>query len=448
MPSPRRSPTKGYRRRMTCVPALLLTVGLAVAARGAQGPAPAPPRAVTEEYESGAVKVKYSVDENGVRVGAFVEYYESGRVRLRTTYRNGALDGSFERFDAKGALLERSSYVKGDRHGAHYESSEDGIREVKAWFRSGKRHGAVEVLERGKRISVQEWKLGVLTSLQGVEPFRKSLDAIVAELARIEQLPPEGSGDASDLRVRALRRLQQFRYLCDVPHEGMVLDPAMNDLTAAAAKLCKAIGRLDHTPPNPGWPDAEYRRAYEGTSHSNLSTGPNVRDSIDSYMDDSDPSNVARVGHRRWCLNPRMLKTGFGSDGPWSAMWSMDASRSKVPPIDFVTYPARGYMPREYFRKNVAWSISSATGKFAPRTKEKTSIVVRELDEWYAPIGEPFSLTDVNVDTGGYGGSPCLVFRPVGLSNEAGRKYWTEISVDGDDVPEIRYLTEFVSLRE
>jgi hypothetical protein len=411
-----------------------------------QGGAPAPPREIAESYPSGAVKVRYSLDDDGRRNGPYSEYFEDGRVKIRTAYRAGELEGAYEAFDPKGAVLQKSNYQKGLLHGSYYEKSEDGVREVKAAFRGGKKHGAVEVLEKRKRVSIQEWKQGALLTIDGIEPYPNALEAILDELKKIEELTPEGF-DKMDPRVRALRRLQQYRFLCGVPYEGMLLDPTMNELCAAGAKLCKAIGRLDHTPPNPGWPDAEYRRAYEGTSHSNLSMGANMQGSVDSYMDDSDPGNVGRVGHRRWCLNPRMLRTGFGIDGVWTAMWSMDASRSKVPPIDFVAYPARGYMPREYFRRNVAWSISSATGKYAARSKDKVKIVVRALDDWYAPTGEPYKLVDVNIEAGGYGGSPCLIFRPVSLGNEAGKKYWTEISTDGDDAPEVRYLTEFVSVK-
>ncbi|MBL8693243.1 MAG: hypothetical protein JNJ88_04025 [Planctomycetes bacterium] len=404
------------------------------------------PAGVEELYPSGALKARYSTDESGRRNGPFVEYHETGLPRIRTSYRAGELDGLYESMDERGAVVKRANYQKGQLHGAYYEKDETGEREVKAGFKLGLKSGKIQVLEKRKVISTQEWRDGELLEIEGIRPFPKSLQVISDTLRKIESLPPQEGYAADDLRLKALRRLQQFRFLCDVPYDAMVLDSKMNELCEAGAKLCKAIGRLDHTPANPGLPDAEYKRGYEGTSHSNLCVGSGMPASVDSYMDDSDPSNVGRVGHRRWCLNPQMLKTGFGAAPPYSAMWSMDRSRTKVPPIDYVSYPARGYMPREFFRSNTAWSITSASAKFAARSKEKVRIAVRALDEWYAPWGPPLPLSDVNVDLGGFGGAPCLIFRPKGAQNAAGSKYWAEISVDGDDSPEIRFLVEFVSL--
>lgn len=404
------------------------------------------PGEVVESYPSGAIKARYGADEAGRRNGPFVEFYESGLPRIKTTYRAGDLDGLYEAMDPRGIVVKRANYQKGKLHGGYYEKEETGDREIKAGFKLGLKSGKVQVLENRKVISAQEWRDGELLDIEGIKPFPRSVEAITETLRDIENLPEQEGYPKGDLRVKALRRLQQFRYLCNLPFEGMLLDSKMNELCEYGAKLCKAIGRLDHTPANPGLPDAEYKKGYEGTSHSNLSVGPGMPGSVDSYMDDSDPSNVGRVGHRRWCLNPRMLKTGFGAALPYTAMWSMDNSRSKVPPIDYVSYPAAGYMPREYFRNNTAWSITSASGKFAARSKGKVKISVRALDEWYAPVGLPLQLTDVNVDMGGYGGSPCLIFRPKAAQNTAGSKYWTEISVDGDETPEIRFLVEFVSV--
>jgi hypothetical protein len=51
--------------------------------------------------------------------------------------------------------------------------------------------------------------------------------------------------------------------------------------------------------------DKRYQQGVEGAGHSNLAVSGAVVDSVDNYMDDSDPGNVGRLGHRRWCLNPR-----------------------------------------------------------------------------------------------------------------------------------------------
>jgi len=80
----------------------------------------------------------------------------------------------------------------------------------------------------------------------------------------------------------------------------------------AAARLCKAIGKLDHKPENPGLDEEDYQLGLKGTKGSNLSFGrPRLVDAVDGWMEDSDPFNIEHVGHRRWCLSVPMLKVGF-----------------------------------------------------------------------------------------------------------------------------------------
>jgi hypothetical protein len=141
-----------------------------------------------------------------------------------------------------------------------------------------------------------------------------------------------------------------------VPHADLALVDTFNRHADAGSKLCERIGRLDHTPENPGLPEDEYAFAYTGTSRSNLFQGNGMPGSVPAYMDDSDARNIDRVGHRRWCLNPAMVKTGFGASGVFAAMWAHDASRKDVPDFDYVAYPAMGYMPDYYFGARHAWS--------------------------------------------------------------------------------------------
>ncbi|MFN0206166.1 MAG: hypothetical protein ACKVS6_07610 [Planctomycetota bacterium] len=406
---------------------------------------PQKPNEIVESWPSGTLKARYTVDAENRKNGPYLECYEDGKIKIRTSYRAGDIEGSFEELYPGGSLRLRTSYKKGKLDGSYLERDDTLAREIKAHFREGEKHGKIDITEKRKVVSTQEWKTGELLSLNGVAPPHPRQAAEIREtLNQIKTLPPQEGFKADDPRLLALRRLQQYRYLCEVPFDGMELDAAMNDATLWGAKLCKAIGRLDHTPANPGWPDKDYKKGYNGTSHSNLSAGSSVVGSVDSYMDDSDPSNIDRVGHRRWCLNPRMLKTGFGNDGPWSAMWSMDSSRTKIPQIDLIAYPARGYFPREYFHRNAAWSISFVSSKITPRAADKVKITVTPLDEWYAPARDPLPITDFYFNSDGFGGSKCIIFRPKGAENAAGSKFFTEISVDGEEGAEIRYLVEFI----
>src|SRR5439155_10427113 len=143
------------------------------------------------------------------------------------------------------------------------------------------------------------------------------------------------------------------------------LDDELNDCAQAGAQLCKRIGRLDHTPANPGMREEEYKKGYRGTSRSNLSMGVrNLVNCVDGWMDDSDKGNIAALGHRRWCLNPPIRKVGLGRVQHFGALYVFDASRKEVHEYDFVAWPARGPMPGQFFRPHHAWCLSLNPRKY------------------------------------------------------------------------------------
>ncbi len=98
--------------------------------------------------------------------------------------------------------------------------------------------------------------------------------------------------------------------------------------------------------------------------------------SIKCYMDDSDPTNIDRVGHRRWCLNPAMQKAGFAGAKQFAAMWSMDRSRAEVPDYDFVAFPPPGLIPTSTFSSHYAWSVSLNRAKYEPATVKAVGVQI------------------------------------------------------------------------
>ena len=101
--------------------------------------------------------------------------------------------------------------------------------------------------------------------------------------------------------------------------------------------------------------------------------GKDLPGSVDSYMDDSDPGNIARLGHRRWCLLPELRRTGFGSAGKWSAMWTADHSAPAVKGLKTVKYPPAGFIPADFFDGGHAWSIAFVTGPWSARVDARVS---------------------------------------------------------------------------
>jgi uncharacterized protein YkwD len=295
---------------------------------------------------------------------------------------------------------------------------------------------------------------------RSIEQIRRGLEAINAAVpVEPRDLPPALGKDeknptlpatvpAEDAQaLAAVRRLNSYRLICGVPAD-VALDAEETYYAAAGSKLLAAIGKLDHTPANPGLPDAEYQDGSTGTSHSNIYQGRGtLASSIDGYMNDSDASNIARIGHRRWCLNPAMQTTGFGVSGDFSAMWSFDQRRPKPPEWQMIAYPARGYMPLEYFAADAAWCVVLNPKALTPPS-DKLDVTVKPLDEQFTP-GEALEIGDQNIETKNYGGGVALIFRPKNAKIADGSRYRVEIkgvTTKAGDTVAIRYVVEFVDL--
>jgi hypothetical protein len=301
---------------------------------------------VVERYASGQVKAEYKTNDDGQKVGAYVEYYESGVVKTRANYRNDQLNGKFASYRPNKRLELRAMYRLGKLYGEHIEYSEAGKITRKAQYVDDKLHGEfVEHDEAGKVVRVAAYAAGKLHGLdrkfdgrkvvsqvlwrQGtlslvwrdgeIELEGKTPSEIKHVLAEIRKADIKGPG--TETMKKAVRRLMCYRFLCGVPHEGMELDKQMNLEAECAAKVCSGLGRLTHHPDrNPGLSKEVFELGKKGAARSNICGGGSVLASIDTYMHDSNKSNIGRVGHRRWLLNPAMLKLGLGRSGACSAL--------------------------------------------------------------------------------------------------------------------------------
>ncbi len=271
----------------------------------------------------------------------------------------------------------------------------------------------------------------------------RSLVQVNKGLASISK--SETSGDE---KLMALARLKAYRYLAEVPYKDVVLDDEYNKVCLAGARLCKKLGRIEHRPENPGMSAFDFQLALAGTSQSNLGMGlPTLSAAVDAWMNDSDGANMGKVGHRRWCLNPMMQKTGFGRAGEYTAMYSIDHSRMNVPDFDMICYPARGYMPVEFFKAKSAWSVTLHPGKYLTPDKDFVPRVYR-ADAGGKKQGMQLALDFHAVDTTNIGIPNCIIFRPEDAPTNPGDTYLVELvgirrRSDGAAV-KLRYLVEFV----
>jgi uncharacterized protein YkwD len=264
-----------------------------------------------------------------------------------------------------------------------------------------------------------------------------------------DDVPPPTSGELAKARAE-LARLNGYRYLAGLSHD-ITLEDELGWTAKFGAELCRRHGTIDHTPPRPsGMPEAAYKRGYEGTSKSNLhwtSSGNGLVGSVDAYMDDSDPANVRVVGHRRWCLNPPMRKTGFGVVEGFSAMWVFDTSGPAAPGA-IVCFPSSGLHPIDYFTPGTAWSVSLDPARYRV---SGTSIKVFELRTPAHVRGFPddlkglreVPLTDVRLSTEGSGIPQCLIFRPQAKVGKGDRFGVIIEGVSGLNGSRLAYKVEF-----
>lgn len=142
--------------------------------------------------------------------------------------------------------------------------------------------------------------------------------------------------------VKTVNRLNVYRYLCNTGNWNVLGDEELAERATAAAEACAKHGGLSHD-------------LGHFTDQCNLHSIGDLENSLIGYMDDQGSNNRARRGHRRWCLNPPMGRTGFGhAGGSYAAMHCFDTSSegTRKP----WAYPGQGFYPKEYLHGN-GWSL-------------------------------------------------------------------------------------------
>lgn len=237
-----------------------------------------------------------------------------------------------------------------------------------------------------------------------------------------------------------IRAVNFVRYLAGVP-DDVVPDWSLEQQEQTAALVNAVNDRLSHTPSQPaGMDDALYKLGYSGTSSSNLYMGdPTLYSNVLGYMSDSDSSNIDRVGHRRWIINPAMTKTMMGfvrtdHTSPYASLYAFDRERPKSEvSYSYVSWPAAGNFPKEVFNPDDAWSVSLNPELYdAKRTSEIKVSLTRKSD------GRAWSFNNsdtdktgryFNVEKSGFGIPFCVIFRPDGIQN---------LAENGDDAFAVR----------
>jgi len=232
-----------------------------------------------------------------------------------------------------------------------------------------------------------------------------------------------------------LLMLRFVRFLAGLSGE-VILDNDLNDFAQHGAVFMAGLGRLTHVPTKPK--DMEqpfFDKADKSLRSADIFSMIGVRggptDAVISFLDDSDETNISRVAHRFWVLNPCLGKTGFGyaevgvgaKTRSYVAIQVFDASNTAGPKPEQILWPSEGYFPSSLFSPRQAWSAHLRPedldlSKTAPRVRLVNSTRCRE---WLFrartdAVKERFFAV-ANASACNYGGySYVIIFRPDGVA--------------------------------
>ncbi len=252
-----------------------------------------------------------------------------------------------------------------------------------------------------------------------------------------EQPYSAGVLDESTLNS-GIAMLNNIRYIAGLNYD-VALDDGFNEECQAGALINKINGSISHYPQQPSdMSDEMYQLAYKGCNESNIAWGYSTLNKciVFGWMSDDDDGNISRVGHRAWCLNPTMGKTGFGVVDNYYNMHSFDGSHTSS--VKNISWPAQN-MPVEYFEKNMPWSIFTGSSEAASDVKVT---LTRQSD------GKVWNFSQDSADgyfnCTNYIQNGTIVFRPGDITGYNEGDVFT-VSVTGVKTP-LSYTVSFFSL--
>jgi uncharacterized protein YkwD len=266
-----------------------------------------------------------------------------------------------------------------------------------------------------------------------------------------------------------LNTVNFVRYLAGLS-ENVEMTNELNNVAQHGAVLLAKTGFLSHTPSRPSDMDqAFYKIGYESTStaniHQTIGTTSTLSEAVKGWCDDSDESNIDRVGHRCWILNPKFGKTGFGyattgsaeNTKTFSTIQVFDQSATNVITPDYILWPNKGFFPSSFFSPQQAWSVHLSSEKYNfARCKPTVKLTnVSKGTEWVFSTsdknksGKYFNINNIHeINFGGY--SYVIIFRPDNVSSFLfDKKFKVEIGglVDKSGKTQtIEYEVEFFTL--
>lgn len=197
------------------------------------------------------------------------------------------------------------------------------------------------------------------------------------------------------------------------------------------AVLLAATDTLSHAPARPADMDASfYRMGANACLGSNLSMRYLyqhhllLQSALQGYLDELSTANRADLGHRRWLLDPRLGRVGFGlatsaSGKQYIAVPVTDRTGTGAVPAA-VCWPAEGDFPNTMLSASAPWSVSLDPQVYALPQSGQLSVTVTRLRDGASVTPAPAVSADrldgsspyVHISTAAYGLGACITFSP------------------------------------
>ena len=247
------------------------------------------------------------------------------------------------------------------------------------------------------------------------QQLRPSYDGAVHTVSPLVTTPYAPGETTAGFVADGLGIINFARYLAGLPAD-VVTTPEMN-LQAQHGAVLLAASTFSHTPPKPAdMSQAFYDIAVRSTSYSNIGAGYRDAESFQmACLHDSSASNLTRIGHRRWLLNPRMKQTGIGYAETRLTTWAIDNSRSETVSFDTITWPAAGLFPVEFMTTRTPWSVTLDPGRYEWDTAGHRVTLTRVADgrSWsFDATTKDTAGTYFNADFSYIGVRNAFIFRP------------------------------------
>ena len=182
-----------------------------------------------------------------------------------------------------------------------------------------------------------------------------------------------------------LRYLNFLRWLSDL--QQVTLSDHLCVQAQYGAVLLAANDSLSHSPEKPADMEASfYRMGANAAAASNLSmrfgfeTATLLQSALQGHMDEDSALNRLDLGHRRWLLDPRLGKVGFGLAASATEKQYIvvpvtdDSGTGAIPEV--LLWPNAGQFPNNVFAPGTPWSVHLDEHTFAPPVETQLHITV------------------------------------------------------------------------